>query len=389
MYAYSIIMNAMDYSKVVDDIFSQIKDVRFNIILWNNKILKYGQGENIAFTLIFEDAKAAKQLLSQGALGFGESYMEGRIRIEGNLEVYLKLRHQFKNVKWSLRLVLATILANISIPKDRKDQIAYHYDLGNDFFSLFLDRETMSYSAGLYAEGRESLSIAQRKKIELVCDWLNLPKGSSVLDIGSGWGGFAIHAAQKRNWEITCCTLSKKQVSYCKRLIKEKSLQKHISIQYRDMIDNLPSKQFNAIVILEAIEHTGRHRLNSFIAELYKRLKPGGILYIQATGRYKPKQVDSWILKYVFPGGHLPAKSELLFAANSAGFIVEKFVDDTPSYILTLTEWIKRLEASQSKIIQKFGQSFYRLWVLWMHGAKVSFEVNSMNLFRIKLRRPE
>ncbi len=382
-------MNIMDYSKVIDEIFSQIKGVRFNILLWNNKILKYGQGKNISFTLIFKDVRAAKRLLSQGALGFGESYMDGKVQIEGDLEAYLKLRHQFKNIKPSLRLALATILASRSIPKDRKDQIAYHYDLGNSFFGLFLDKETMSYSAGLYIEGKESLATAQRKKIELICNWLDLPKGSSVLDIGSGWGGFAAQAAQKKNWSITCCTLSKKQVAYCKRLIKEKSLQKNISIEYRDMVDDLPAKEFDAIVILEAIEHVGKHQLDSFIAGVYKRLKPGGVLYIQTTGRYKPKPVDKWILKYVFPGGYLPAKPELLDAAGAAGFTVEKFVDDTLSYILTLTEWIKQLEDNQSKIVQKFGQSFYRLWTLWMHGAKVSFEMNSMNLFRIKLRRPE
>ena len=378
----------MDYSKAVDEIFSQIRGVRFNVLLWNNKILRYGRGKNVSFTLVFEDVGAAKRLLSQGALGFGESYMEGKIRIEGDLEAYLKLRHQFKNIKPSLRLILATILAGRGVPRDRKDQIAHHYDLGNDFFGLFLDKETMSYSAGLYTKGKESLASAQRKKIELVCSWLDLPQGSSVLDIGSGWGGFATHAAQKNNWKITCCTLSKKQVAYCKRLIKEKSLQKNISIQYRDMINDLPFKKFDAIVILESIEHAGKHRLEPFIAGLYERLKPGGVLYLQTTGRYKPKSVDKWILKYVFPGGYLPAKPELLEAAEAAGFVAERFEDDTPSYILTLTEWIKRLEDNQSKIVQRFGQSFYRLWTLWMHGAKVSFEVNSMNLFRIKFRRP-
>jgi cyclopropane-fatty-acyl-phospholipid synthase len=275
------------------------------------------------------------------------------------------------------------------VPSDRKDQIAYHYDLGNEFFKLILDHKTMSYSAGLYKTGKEELATAQQNKIKLVCEWLDLPNGATVLDLGSGWGGFATYAAQKHKWRITACTLSKEQLTYCNKLIKARSLQKLISMDYRDMIIDLPKGQFDAIVMLESIEHVGKQRLSQFIGELQKKLKPGGILYIQTTGRYKPKQVDKWTLKYVFPGGYLPAKQELLDAASNNGLEVEKFVDDTPSYIFTMTEWIKQLEQNRSTIEKMFDASFYRLWELWMHGAKVAFEVNSMNLFRIKMRKPD
>ncbi len=172
----------MNYSNVIDEIFSQFKGPRFSIKLWDGSERYYGSGTSASFTLILEDAMTAKRLLSQGALGFGESYMEGKLRIEGDIEAYLRLRHQFKRVRRSWRLIFATFLATRSVPKERKDQIAYHYDLGNDFFQMILDHETMSYSAGRYEIGSEDLATAQQKKLELISEWLNLPVGALILD---------------------------------------------------------------------------------------------------------------------------------------------------------------------------------------------------------------
>ena len=131
----------MNYGRVVDEIFSQITGVRFDIKLWNGRHLHYGSGKRPVFTLIFEKESAAKRLLAQGSLGFGESYMDGSLKIEGNIEAYLHLRHQFKTIKKSPRMVAAAMLAMKTVPKRTRDQISYHYDLGNDFFELLLDVE--------------------------------------------------------------------------------------------------------------------------------------------------------------------------------------------------------------------------------------------------------
>ena len=379
----------MNYSRVIQEIFIQFKGPKFSVKLWDGKEYFYGTGSSTTFTLVIEDEKIAQRLLAQGALGFGEAYMEGRLKVEGNLEAYLRLRHQFKHVRRSLRLMWATFLASRSVPRDRKDQIAYHYDLGNDFFQMILDQETMSYSAGRYETGSEDLATAQKKKLVLICQWLNLPTGASILDLGSGWGGFAQYAAKNMQWHITGYTLSNAQFEYCQQLIRTNHLEDLVSFEYRDMVEDLPTSQFDAIVMIESIEHVGKQRLSPFFQKLKQVLRPGGSLYIQATGRYKPRPVDRWTLKYVFPGGYLPAKEELLAAANQAGFSVEEFRDDTPDYLRTMTEWIKNLENHREDIERKFDQSFYRLWELWMHGAKVAFEVGSMSLFRMHLRRPK
>jgi len=379
----------MNYAKVMQEIFSQFDGERFSIKLWDGKEYLYGTGPSPVFTLTLKDEKTAERLLAQGALGFGEAYMEGKIEIEGDLEAYLKIRHQFKHVRRSWRLTLAALVARWNTPRSRKEQIAYHYDLGNDFFQMFLDQPTMSYSSAHYEDGSENLAMAQEKKLAMVCRWLHLPAGASILDLGSGWGGFALYAAKKMHSNITGYTLSNAQLEYCQELTKANHMEKSLHFEYRDMLDNLPAAQFDAIVMLESIEHVGQKRLPVFFDQLYAALKPGGVMYLQLTGRYKPRSVDRWTLKYVFPGGYLPAKGELLDAATRAGFTVEEFRDDTTDYVRTMSEWIKNLESHREDVERKFGPSFYRLWELWMHGAKVAFELNSMNLFRVLLRRPQ
>lgn len=376
----------MNYLKVIEEIFQQYQGPKFSVILWDNKERFYGTGKSSNFRLIIKDAVTMQRLLSQGSLGFGESFMDGSLRIEGDIETYLKLRHNFKKIRFSPFLAIAKLLANYTIPKNRKDQIAHHYDLGNDFFSMILDDKTMSYSAGLYKNTSESLADAQKNKIDFICRWLNLPKNSSVLDLGSGWGNFALYAVKSYKWYVTGYTLSKTQLDYCRQLSKENRLEDLISFEYYDMLKKFPPTEFDGIVMIESIEHVGQENLIPFFRKIKSILKKGAPLILQLTGRYVPKRVDRWTLKYVFPGGYLPAKNEVLEAAKDAGFSVKEFRDDIPDYIRTMSEWIQNLEDNRSNIEKMFNKRFYRLWYLWMHGAKVNFELGEMSLFRIKLR---
>jgi cyclopropane-fatty-acyl-phospholipid synthase len=375
----------MDYIRAIDEIFNQFNDTRFSIRFWNGKEHHYGSGDSNVFTLIIKDPLTARCLLTQGSIGFGEAYMEERLIIEGDLEAYLKLRHKFKKKKNSLYLTLATLWASINIPNSRKKQIAHHYDIGNDFFKMFLDSDTMSYSSGHYEYESEPLADAQKNKLKLICGWLSLPVGAQVLDLGSGWGGFAKYAAKNYGWNIKGYTLSNEQLGFCNQLVKKNNLSNLVSFEYHDMITELPKFEFDGIVVIESIEHVGKKNLPDFFHNLKRSLKNGSPLVIQSTVRYKPHSVDRWTLKYIFPGGYLPSKEELIGLAIQAGFTVEKAQDD--NYINTITDWIKNFEANQTSIEKMFGQSFYRMWKLWLYGTKVSFEMGSIGLFRMHLKR--
>ena len=254
----------MNYVKILDEIFKQFDGQKFGVRLWDNKTKYYGKGGSVDFILCISKPSVVKRLFAGGALGFGEAYMDGTLDIEGNLEAYLKLRHQFKHIKPSPRLVLAKLWAGLTKPKKRRRQISYHYDLGNDFFFLFLDKETMSYSAAHFESEKDTLGIAQQNKLDLICDWMNLPKNSRVLDLGSGWGGFAIHAAKRHSWYIDGKTLSRKQLDYCKKHIAKSGLESQIQISYEDFTSIRGNEKYNGAVMIEAIEHVGKDNLNTF-----------------------------------------------------------------------------------------------------------------------------
>ena len=182
-------------------------------------------------------------------------------------------------------------------------------------------------------------------------------------------------------------SLSKKQISHCEDMIKSKKLKGKVKYVYADMLSDVTDKKYDAIVMLESIEHVGEVRLQKFIDNLQKHLNPNGYIYIQATGQYKKRRVDKFILKYVFPGGYLPPIQEILDGVLQARLKVKHMQDDTSDYIATLSEWISRLEKNKQTIEGSYGSSFYRLWYLWLHAARISFETDFMSLFRILLRK--
>lgn len=377
----------MNYIKVLDDIFKQFDGPKFGVKLWDDKTTYYGNGIGSKFILRIDKPGVVKRLLAEGALGFGESYMDGDLDIEGDIGAYLKLRHQFKHVKPSPRLVFAKFWAELTTPKKRRGQISYHYDLGNAFFSFFLDKETMSYSAAHFQAEKDTLGKAQQNKLHLICDWADLPRDAQVLDLGSGWGGFAIYAAKNHGWRIDGNTLSQKQLEYSRALVEKNKLDNRISINYEDFTSIKGTKTYDGAVMIEAIEHVGKNNLGTFLKDIGQRLNSGAPFYLQFTGRYMPKLVDPWTLKYVFPGGHLPAKQEFLDAVKESGLVVEKFEDHTEDYKRTMSIWVDSIESYQSDIEEMFDAKFFRLWKLWTHGAHVNFELGDMNLFRVLLRK--
>lgn len=377
----------MNYIRVIDKIFNQFNGPKFSIRFWNGEEHYYGRGESVSFSMVISDVMTAKRLLTQGSIGFGEAYVDERIKIEGDIESYLRLRHQFKKRKFSLYLAIAVFFASRNIPQKREEQIAHHYDIGNSFFEMILDKETMSYSAGLYKNGSEALSVAQKNKIDFICKWLNLPNDSSVLDLGSGWGGFAKYASENFHWKVKGYTLSNAQLNYCQQIIKENNLADLLSFEYKDIIESFPEQKFDGVVMIESIEHVGQKNIPQFFNKISKILKQESYFFVQSTIRKKLRSVDRWTLKYIFPGGYLPSKEELLDSAVSAGFIIEEVVDGHQDYIYTVSEWIRNLEANREKIENMFDKKFYRTWELWLYGTKVSFEMGAIGLLRLKLKK--
>jgi cyclopropane-fatty-acyl-phospholipid synthase len=197
-----------------------------------------------------------------------------------------------------------------------------------------------------------------------------------------------IHAAKNYRWNIHGKTLSNRQLEYCMTRLREQRLEQKISIEYQDFTSINSAQMYDGAVMIEALEHVGKDNLETFLLNIRDHLSSNAPLYVQFTGRYTPKRVDPWTLRYVFPGGHLPAKSEFLDAVSAAGLLVERFEDHTDDYKKTMAAWIRALEEHETDLVAMFGRSFFRLWKLWTHGAYVNFNIGDMSLFRVLLRKP-
>jgi cyclopropane-fatty-acyl-phospholipid synthase len=378
---------SINYIKVFDRIFSQFDGVGFSIVFWDGETHHYGKEDETLFSMTIKDNQTAKRLLGGGSIGFGEAYMSGQIIIEGELDSYLKLRHQVKKKKFSLLVAIAVFLARRHVKHSRQDQIAHHYDIGNDFFEMFLDTETMSYSCGMYATLADSLAVAQQQKLEHVCHLLDLLPYSRVLDLGSGWGGFATYAAKKFQWNVKGYTLSNEQLIYARKMAEDANLSELVSFEYKDIVEAIPKSQYDGAVMIEAIEHVGKKNISEFIKKVATVLVPGAPFVVQATIRKKLHSADKWTLKYIFPGGYLPSKEEIIEAALEGGFSIERIEENNQDYVCTVSDWIKNLESNRYKIENKYGKEFYRMWELWLHGTRVGFEMGSIGQLRVHLKK--
>jgi len=271
-----------------------------------------------------------------------------------------------------------------------KDNIAAHYDLGNEFYKLWLD-DTMTYSSAIFDGQANSLEAAQRLKYHRVMEMAEVKRGSKVLEIGCGWGGFAEEAA-KAGAEVHGITLSKEQLAYAQTRLNDAGLNDKASFHFEDYRDT--KGQFDAIASIEMIEAVGEPHWPAYFKTLYNRLKPGGaaavqgITIIEQNFESYRSGVD-FIQRYVFPGGMLMTKELMRDHAQKAGLLLEKFECFGQSYAETLRQWRLRFEAAWPKIIPLgFDERFRKLWTLYLCYCEAGFAEGIVDVGIYKIRKP-
>jgi cyclopropane-fatty-acyl-phospholipid synthase len=271
-----------------------------------------------------------------------------------------------------------------------KDNIAAHYDLGNEFYKLWLD-DTMTYSSAIFDGKANSLEAAQRLKYMQVLDAAEVRAGSSVLEIGCGWGGFAEEAA-KRGATVHGITLSKEQLAYAQERLKNANLNHKAQMYFEDYRD--AKGQFDAIASIEMIEAVGEPHWPTYFKTLFDRLKPGGVAAVQGITmleeNFEPyrKGVD-FIQRYVFPGGMVLTKDIMREQSEKAGLLLEKMDCFGKSYAETLRQWRARFEAAWPKIMPLgFDERFRKLWTLYLCYCEAGFEEGVIDVGIYKIRKP-
>ncbi len=359
-------------------------DISFEIRFWDGESKMYGEGEP-AFILTFVNEHAAKRLLRDGALGFGEEYMAGNIDVDDDFKELMRLGAtpliEDMNLSFLTKSgVLFQRLRTLNSASRSAKNISYHYDRGNDFYKLWLD-ESMTYSCAYFRSENDTLEKAQQQKYEHICRKLQLKKGETLVDIGCGWGGMLIYAAKHYGIKGVGCTLSRPQVDYAQQKIKEEGLEDQVSIRYQDY--RKLTGTFDKFVSIGMFEHVGKNYIPTFLAQVRSLLKAGGLGLLHTIGKDKATRPDAWTIKYIFPGGYIPLLDEIIRAMGKTGLVPNDVENLRIHYAMTLDQWSKRYEANVAAVRKMFDERFVRMWRMFLNGSAAGFRYGTTRLYQI------
>ena len=383
--------------KLVYKFLSKIDNGYLEIITFEGNFLKFGNPNNtLKANIIIKNPNFNYNLIRGGSIGFAESYMRGEFETN-NLSNLIELTA--RNIKLIYKFAGLLDLPVINFVKNKiikntksrsKQNIAKHYDLGNDFFSLWLD-DTLTYSSAIFDDKSKNLSDAQNNKYQKLIDLIKPGTGDKVLEIGCGWGGFAEYLGKKYDVKLDCITISKKQYEFAKERIFKSGLNEKVNIEIKDYRD-LQGK-YNSIASIEMIEAVGQNYLESYFKTIKSNLSEGGKAAIQAItiddslfDRYKNKQ--DFIQKYIFPGGFLPNKNSINRYVSDNGLTINSYISYADHYANTLTIWrnefIKKWEEIKSK---GFDLTFKRMWEFYLSYCEAGFRSKNIDLIQFSMQK--
>ena len=392
--------NLPRYFAAVFDKADNLKAGRLDIVLPDGRLFRAeGAEPGPVAVLEIHNRDVFARLIREGDLGFAEAYMDGWWS-SPDLQAFMDFLHAGQNDVifddfLGFRLVRAFerlrfwLLSNSK--RQAKKNIAAHYDLGNDFYGLWLD-ETMTYSSALFATGQEPMEAAQRSKYAALVDAMGVNPGDHVLEIGCGWGGFAEYAAAERDLRVTALTISEAQAAYAKARIARAGLGDRVEIRIQDYRD--VGGRFDGIASIEMFEAVGERYWPQYFNILRDRLQPEAKAVLQiitvADRRWEfyRKGVD-FVQKYVFPGGMLPAPRVLRAEIERAGLRIEGSFEFGQSYSQTLRRWYDSFNASWDEVAKLgFDDRFRRMWNLYLTSCASTFRYDTCDVTQIAVARP-
>lgn len=394
------------YQKIIDYVFRPMRLGRLTMRLPDGRFLIYGNGKDgVEAEITIRNNNFFKKCVFFGDVGFGESYVDGDWDTEDitkviewmiiNVEHHPTLMSDKKKrapVNW-LKVInnLISLVRKNSLNGSRKN-IYEHYDLGNDFFKLFLD-PSMTYSSAYFKNEQMSLEQAQYQKYEQFCQKIRLRHTDHLLEIGSGWGGFAMYAVRNFGCRVTTITVSQEQHDFVEKRIKEEGLVDKINVKLTDY--RKIKGVYDKIVSIEMLEAVGHEYYEEYFRQCHNLLKKDGIMALQVIlspdNRYESfrKNVD-WIEKHIFPGSLLPSTAVLLKNVNKSGDLgLFDFEDITPHYVKTLDLWCRNFNQQLASIkAMRFDESFIRQWNYYWCYCKAAFQTRNISVAQMVFSRP-
>jgi cyclopropane-fatty-acyl-phospholipid synthase len=405
---------------LLKDLFSSSGGLPFNVLLWNGRVLEADSHDGSLTLTLTHPGSLKRMLLPPGELTLAEAYLRGDFDVGGDIIALLGQVEQLQDLRfrdWLSLLWRARSLPRSDPPvkyetgrrrsqisgrehsKERDRQaVTYHYDTGNDFYALFLG-QWMAYSCAYFQTADTALDLAQEAKFEHICRKLRLQPGENLLDIGCGWGGLVVYAAEKYGVQATGINLSQPQIDYANRWIQTAGLEGQAEVISQDYRDIDPGHPYDKIVSVGMVEHVGRANLDEYFQSAYRALKPGGLFLNHAIATHRRRQ-DTWFEKtflqsgrfmqnYVFPDGELVWIGEMLNAAERLNFEVRDVEGLREHYALTLRNWIANLEANHDQAVALNDERTYRTWRLYMASSALGFERQGINVYQALLSKTE
>jgi cyclopropane-fatty-acyl-phospholipid synthase len=400
---------------VLEDLFGPPPKRPFAVRLWDGAE-DSGAGHEPCFTLVLNRPGALRRmLLPPTELALGEAYLRDDFDVEGDLERATELADVLAARLRSPALLARLVRRLRKLPADdmpgtdggtpdrpkgrlhsrKRDAAAVrsHYDVGNEFYALWLDGR-MAYSCAYFETGDEDIDVAQEAKLDLICRKLRLKPGESLLDIGCGWGSLVLHAAERYGARATGITLSEHQAAFARALIAEAGLANRCRVEVRDYRDLPREAAFDKVVSVGMFEHVGRAKLPAYFSRAYRFTRPGGLFLNHGIVILSPRPAHlrvvrralaprtSFIQRHVFPDGELVPPAEVLRFAEAAGFETRDVESLREHYALTLRRWVKRLEERHEEAARIAGEQTYRVWRMYMSGSARAFASGKIGIIQ-------
>lgn len=419
---------ALDHARAVVALVFGPADTRtFDVRYWDGSVER-AQGPGLIRLGINRPGALRRMLLPPSELSIVEAYLSGDIDVDGELESAMGLADEIGKRLQSPRVLSRLLRHLVALPKQEtvddvrvarsesvvervgkphdpsrdRAAIRFHYDVGNDFYALWLDQR-MVYSCAYYRSDRDSIDEAQRAKIDLICRKLRLRPGHRFLDVGCGWGALILHAAQHYGVTALGITLSDAQASLARQRIAAAGLSDRCQVEIRDYRALPAELQFDRIASVGMIEHVGASHLGAYFDALHRALRPGGLLLnhgIVSLEEARPRgpfawigdriwRRDAFIHQYVFPDGKLTSFPMVVTAAEASGFETRDVESLREHYALTLRAWVSRLVAHQDRAIALTSERIFRIWRLYMTASAYAFAHGRINVLQTLLAKPD
>ena len=362
-----------------------------NIQLWDGWTIS-GDDQPAQMTLEFKDRAAFRSILKSREIGFGDCYSDGTLEVHGDLheflcEIYRAQQFSKQNSSWQARMYdkLAKKKARHNTLKGSKSNIHHHYDLGNEFYSLWLDREAMQYTCAYFPRPDLTIEQAQAAKMDHVCRKLMLQPGQTVVEAGCGWGGLARHMAINYGVTVKSYNISHQQILYARQRAEAEGFSdrvEYIEDDYRNI-----KGEFDVFVSVGMLEHVGKQNYTAMGSVIERCLAKDGLALVHSIGRNKPDLMNAWIEKRIFPGAYPPTIREMMNIVEPFNFSVLDIENLRLHYAETLRHWLARFNEHEETVREMFDERFIRAWRLYLTGSIAAFTVGSLQLFQMVFAR--